>query len=100
MPTTIHVDKDELDAQTANLAAILQDDSLKNYCEQSIVPILQQSSGDHIRLITNLNTELNETVEQFYLLMSRTYDFLTNAGTAFIQADEGLAERIRSGEFY
>jgi len=99
MSGSIHVDKEALDAQTAKLTTLVNDETLKNYCAESIVPVLTQSAGEHVGLITTVNDELNEVVAQFYLLMGRTLDFLTNAGTAFIEADEGLAERIRAGEF-
>ena len=96
MDNTIHVDADALSEQIAALKNLVDDKAPLDFYHSSISGALSQSSGDAVEIIEDINTELNETVVQMYLLMQRTLDFLTNTHTKFIEADEGLAEQIEN----
>jgi hypothetical protein len=95
MSGAIRVDKAALDDQLTKLAALINDKELQDYCGKYIVPELNTSSGNYHLILSDINTELNNIVSEFYFLMSRTLDFLSNTGTSFIETDEDLAEEIR-----
>jgi len=95
----IKVDKEVLEAQIAALKSLLDDTTPKDYYNTSLSNALASSSGDAAEVLNEINTELNGIVLQMYLLMERTLGFLSNAHTQFIEADEGLAERLANGEY-
>jgi hypothetical protein len=97
MSDVIQVDKDILESQIAKLQGLIQDSELKDYCVQLITPAIARSAGTNVTDLYELHQELDAAIAMFYTLAERTLDLLTNAKTSFIAADQGLAERISTG---
>jgi hypothetical protein len=93
--STIHIDKAELEAHVERLHALRGSGALLAKNER-LKSILAQSKGSPVYSAQVVVTITNEAIFDFYLLVDRTIDFLTNTKTSFIQADENLKEQINA----
>jgi len=93
---TIRINPEDLKEITDRLKCLIADNTLKSYHADAMVEhVTGINQGDAMRVIREINEGLYGIVEQFYLLMEKTHDFLTNANKVFIETDDSLASMVK-----
>jgi len=95
MSDTLHIDHERLAEHISYLQERIGDEGLRSSLSE-IDATLSQSIGSCARTLQQLNSTLGLMTDQFYLLMSRTCDFLNNANMVTATLDEGISQGIGS----
>jgi len=93
MGLDIQINDAALQAQITRLTSLKNDESfsLANYFSEKVDYILSVSSGDNADALREANAALSAAIDTFYLLLEKTYGFLTDASQAFAEKDLSLA---------
>ncbi len=91
----IKVDLVVLEEQIAALKSLCNETGLRDKIE-SVQNLMPESQGGFSDKAATLTEYLLAIETQLSLLASRTLEFLQNSKTNYIEADEGLADRIRN----
>ncbi|MDO5603206.1 MAG: hypothetical protein Q4G07_10620 [Oscillospiraceae bacterium] len=92
----IHVNITELNQQITALQVLCSSTELADEIS-SIQNILQQSKGESAYRLSVYGKHLDGIRQQLDLLFTHTLNFLNNAGTTFVETDEGIAASIQTG---